>query len=141
MQFIVDVLGSNCNDVSVGYRLDSVFRFRLGLEASNGNGAGASDLAVQMADQAVTVPMAHSFTESFNVSVAAALILNEARQQRILKLGSCGDLSPEEIQTLTAIMLLKHRGGNALSWHPHWRQHAHSTADAQQPLKAILQAV
>ncbi|CAL8463906.1 g3441 [Coccomyxa elongata] len=102
---------------------------------------GASDLAVKMADQAVTVPMAHSFTESFNVSVAAALILNEARQQRIIKLGSCGDLSPEEIQTLTAIMLLKHRGGNALSWHPHWRQHAHRDAGAQQPLAAILQAV
>ncbi len=117
------------------------FHFVLGLDVSKGIVAGASDLAVKMADQAVTVPMAHSFTESFNVSVAAALILNEARQQRIKKLGSCGDLSPEEIQTLTAIMLLKHRGGNALSWHPHWRQHAHRDAGAQQPLAAILQAV
>ncbi|EIE18826.1 hypothetical protein COCSUDRAFT_59757 [Coccomyxa subellipsoidea C-169] len=85
---------------------------------------GASAEAIELADQAVTVPMAHSFTESFNVSVAAALILSEARRQRLEKLGRCGDLSPEETQTLTAIMLLKHRGGNALSWHPHWKQHA-----------------
>ncbi|KAK9918200.1 hypothetical protein WJX75_002222 [Coccomyxa subellipsoidea] len=44
---------------------------------------GASAEAIELADQAVTVPMAHSFTESFNVSVAAALILSEARRQRL----------------------------------------------------------
>lgn len=89
---------------------------------------------MELADQAVTVPMAHSFTESFNVSVAAALILSEARRQRIEKLGRSGDLSPEEIQVLTAIMLLKHRGGDALSWHPHWRREAGRAAAADREI-------
>lgn len=99
--------------------------------------AGASAEAIELADQAVTVPMAHSFTESFNVSVAAALILSEARRQRLEKLGRCGDLSPEEVQTLTAIMLLKHRGGNALSWHPHWKEHAQRGVNEQALLFAV----
>ncbi len=42
---------------------------------------GPSDLAVQLADQAVTIPMV-GMVESFNVSVAAAILLAEAHRQR-----------------------------------------------------------
>ena len=42
---------------------------------------GISDLASELADVHVTIPMV-GMTESFNVSVAAAIILNEARHQR-----------------------------------------------------------
>ena len=44
---------------------------------------GVSDLACELADVHVTIPMV-GMTESFNVSVAAAIILNEARHQRQL---------------------------------------------------------
>ncbi len=42
---------------------------------------GVSDAALEMADKEVYVPML-GMVESYNVSVAAAIILNEARQQR-----------------------------------------------------------
>ena len=42
---------------------------------------GASDNALELADAEVFVPML-GMVESYNVSVAAAIILNEARQQR-----------------------------------------------------------
>ena len=82
---------------------------------------GASEEAKSLADQAITVPMAPAMVESLNVSVAAALIMNEARQMRVRQLGRCADLSEKEVEILTAIMLLKHRGGNAVTWHPHWK--------------------
>ena len=49
--------------------------------------AGASEEALALADAAVTVPMATCFVDSLNVSVAAALILAEARRQRVAALG------------------------------------------------------
>jgi hypothetical protein len=73
--------------------------------------------------------MAPSFVESFNVAVAAALIMSEARQMRLREMGRCGDLDDKEIDILTAIMLLKHRGGNAVAWHEHWRRPADSPSD------------
>ena len=36
----------------------------------------------------------------------------------------CGDLSPEEQRVLTAVMLMKQRGPEAVQWHSLWRQHA-----------------
>lgn len=57
---------------------------------------GLSDEARAGADQIVAVPMG-GFTESFNISVAAALVLYEVNRQRELTLGVSGDL-PEEIR-------------------------------------------
>lgn len=51
--------------------------------------------------------IAIGFVESFNISVAAALIMYEAQQQRIRKLGRSGDLSPEQQQQLLAAFLLR----------------------------------
>ena len=43
--------------------------------------AGASDEALRLADRRIKIPML-GMVESYNVSVAAAIILNEAREQR-----------------------------------------------------------
>ncbi|GIL72870.1 hypothetical protein Vretimale_4535 [Volvox reticuliferus] len=45
--------------------------------------------------------------ESFNISVASALIMYEARQQRLRKLGSHADLTEQEKMALKAVMLSK----------------------------------
>lgn len=45
---------------------------------------GISDEAVALADATAIIPMS-GFVESFNISVAAALIMYEAQQQRIRK--------------------------------------------------------
>jgi len=45
--------------------------------------AGVSHEALEYADQAVIIPQAPGFVDSFNVSVATALALYEARTSRI----------------------------------------------------------
>lgn len=47
------------------------------------------------------------FVESFNISVAAALIMYEAQQQRVRKLGRSGDLTPTQQEQLLAAFLLR----------------------------------
>ena len=68
--------------------------------------AGVSEELQAAADVRVTIPMA-GFVESFNVSVAAALILSTAR--RALDAAEVGRLSEAEVETLTAAMLLRHK--------------------------------
>eukprot|EP00775_Hariotina_reticulata_P007942 gene7942-8138_t len=75
--------------------------FVLGNERS-----GVSPEALQLADQAAVIPMA-GFVESFNISVAAALIMYEAQQQRVRKTGRAGDLTLAEQQQLLASFLLR----------------------------------
>ncbi|GAB4818225.1 hypothetical protein N2152v2_005271 [Parachlorella kessleri] len=70
---------------------------------------GVSEAALAMADAHVVVPMV-GFVESFNVSVAASLILYQARATRLQKLGSHGDLSEEERRILRTLMMLRHKG-------------------------------
>ena len=60
---------------------------------------GVSKSAIQMADVCCFIPM-FGFTRSFNVSVAVALTLYEARMQRIRKLGQHGDLTEEDSRHL-----------------------------------------
>lgn len=67
---------------------------------------GVSDTAVQLADATAIIPMA-GFVESFNISVAAALIMYEAQQQRVRTLGRSGDLSPQQQEQLLAAFLLR----------------------------------
>jgi len=55
--------------------LDEKVALVLGNEAE-----GISDMVKQEADELVTIPM-YGFTESFNISVSAALILNELRNR------------------------------------------------------------
>ena len=61
-----------------------------------------------MADATAYIPMS-GFVTSFNVSVAASLILYEARRARMQHLGAHGNLSLEEKEILKAVMLLRHQ--------------------------------
>lgn len=67
---------------------------------------GVSDQAVKEADGSVIIPMS-GFVQSFNVSVAAAIVLHEAREARIRKQGHHGTLSEEQQRILSAVMLLR----------------------------------
>ena len=58
------------------------------------------------------------FVESFNISVAAALIMYEAQQQRVRKLGSSGDLTERQQQQLLAAFLM--RGVVSMPGCIHW---------------------
>lgn len=55
------------------------------------------------------VPMV-GFVDSFNLSVAAALVMYEARRQREACFGALGDLSPSEQALLKAVFFLRHKG-------------------------------
>ena len=66
-------------------------------------------MAAEMADVRVTLPMV-GFVDSFNVSVAAALLMWEARRSRVERLGKHGDLTPEEQEILKAVLFLRHKG-------------------------------
>ena len=88
-------------------------------------GDGVCDEMLAAADARVTIPMA-GFVESFNVSVAAALILATARRAldkaaaeaaeagngaaASLPLPAAASLSPAEAEALSAAMLLRHKG-------------------------------
>lgn len=65
-----------------------------------------SEEALAQADYCAVIPMA-GFVESFNISVAAALIMYEAHNQRLKKLGCNGDLSEEEQKLLVAALMLR----------------------------------
>lgn len=67
---------------------------------------GVSDAALQLADQTAIIPMA-GFVESYNISVAAAIIMYEAQQQRIRKLGMSADLTGQQKRQLLASFLLR----------------------------------
>ena len=71
--------------------------------------AGVSHEALKYADQSIIIPQSSGFVDSFNVSVAAALILYEAFTWRVRTLGKHGDLSEEQQRVLMAAMLLRHK--------------------------------
>jgi len=60
---------------------------------------GVSDEAVALADVNFTIPML-GFSQSFNVSVAAAITLARAVDRRVAERGRHGDLSETEAQAL-----------------------------------------
>ncbi len=76
--------------------------------------AGVSQEALALADRTAAVPM-RGFVESFNISVAAAIVLKGAVDRRVAggrgaDGGGRGDLSAQERQILEAIYHAKHRG-------------------------------
>ena len=68
--------------------------------------AGVSDAMMDKVDTACVVPLP-GFTESFNVSVAAAVALYHAQQDRLNRQGHHADLSAEAQQRLTARFCLR----------------------------------
>lgn len=69
-------------------------------------GTGASDELIEAADDCVVIPM-DGFSQSFNISVAAALSLYHIQQARIRELGSHADLSDAEKQDLLASYFMR----------------------------------
>ena len=85
------------NDIDLTQR--SAFVFGNELE-------GVSHAAREAADVAVTIPMA-GFADSFNISVAAAIVLFEAKRQRWARFGTSGDLSESDTERVRAVWYLK----------------------------------
>ena len=67
---------------------------------------GVSDEAKRLADGGVYISM-NGFTESLNVSVASSMIMHHAVQDRTRRLGSHGNLSEREKETLRAVYLAR----------------------------------
>ena len=68
---------------------------------------GVTDEMLAAADGCVRIPMA-GFTQSFNISVAAALCFYHIRQDRIARLGAQGDLTDEQREHLLASYYARH---------------------------------
>lgn len=68
---------------------------------------GVSMNALQMSDVRCYIPMA-GMVDSFNVSVAAGIVMHHAVNDRKARLGRHGDLSAEEQQILSADFYLRH---------------------------------
>lgn len=67
---------------------------------------GVSSAMLELSDARCIIPMS-GFVQSFNISVAAALALYHARQDRIARLGANGDLSDGELAELRAVYYLR----------------------------------
>ncbi len=67
---------------------------------------GVSKEMITWADERVIIPM-YGFTKSFNISVAGGMILYHAVRDRIMHLGSNGDLSLVERNILKAIFYIR----------------------------------
>eukprot|EP00798_Chlamydomonas_sp_ICE-L_P026004 gene26004-11696_t len=74
---------------------------------------GASDEAVALADHCAIIPMT-GMVESFNISVAGALVMYEAQQQRLRKLGHNGDLTDEQKQVLKGALMMRSKEGSSV---------------------------
>lgn len=68
--------------------------------------AGPSEALLAASDLRVLIPMS-GFTQSFNISVAAAIMLHDLRERRIARLGQHGDLTADEQEALTAAYCLR----------------------------------
>lgn len=67
---------------------------------------GVSEAMLRLADARCTIPMS-GLSRSFNVSVAAAIALYHAYQDRLRRIGKQGDLSESERRVLEAIFTLR----------------------------------
>ncbi|XAR51694.1 tRNA (guanosine(18)-2'-O)-methyltransferase [Bertholletia excelsa] len=68
---------------------------------------GISDEALELSDMHCSIPM-KGMVESFNVSVAAGILMHHAVCDRTTRLGCHGDLTVEESQILLAEFCLRH---------------------------------
>jgi tRNA (guanosine-2'-O-)-methyltransferase len=67
--------------------------------------SGASDFMMVQADAFVEIPM-HGFTESFNISVAAAILMHQLTQ-RLRASDTSWSLHPDELAVLRAEWMFK----------------------------------
>ncbi|KAL8475765.1 hypothetical protein ACS0TY_028433 [Phlomoides rotata] len=68
---------------------------------------GISDEALELSDLHCCIPMS-GMVDSFNVSVAAGLLMHQATRDRTLRMGRHGDLTEDERQILLAEFYLRH---------------------------------
>ncbi|KAJ8645274.1 hypothetical protein MRB53_007022 [Persea americana] len=68
---------------------------------------GISDDALELSDLHCSIPM-KGMVDSFNVSVAAGIVMHHAVYDRMSRLGRHGDLMPKECQILLAEFSLRH---------------------------------
>ena len=69
-------------------------------------GYGVSQEALNLCDENMLIPMC-GLTQSYNVSVAAAITMYHVQQERIRKLGSNSELSEEQKSILYAAFLMR----------------------------------
>ncbi|KAL3683330.1 hypothetical protein R1sor_001352 [Riccia sorocarpa] len=69
---------------------------------------GISEEAIALSDLRCSIPMA-GMVESFNVSVAAAIVMHQAATDRLRRQGFHGDLTEEEKTILAADFFMRHR--------------------------------
>jgi len=89
--------GTPVYDVDLSHRIALVFGNEL---------EGLSDVARRFADVTTTIPML-GFGESFNISVAASVILSEVVRQRTERFGTSGDLNEETTKRIRAVWYMK----------------------------------
>ncbi|XP_002460964.1 uncharacterized protein LOC8060635 [Sorghum bicolor] len=84
---------------------------------------GISDDALELSDLHCSVPM-KGMVDSFNVSVAAGILMHHAVCDRVSRLGHHGDLLPEENRILLAEFYLRHRESTATIVHEYAKRKA-----------------
>ena len=68
--------------------------------------SGVTNQMLDLADSTCVLPVT-GFVRSFNISVAAAIVLYTAFSMRVDALGQNGDLTPDQLQRLRAIYFLR----------------------------------
>ncbi|KAL5198009.1 hypothetical protein ABZP36_001521 [Zizania latifolia] len=89
---------------------------------------GISDDALKLSDLHCSVPM-KGMVDSFNVSVAAGILMHHAVCDRVSRLGHHGDLLPEENRILLAEFYLRHRESTASIVHEYAKRKAGNFMD------------
>lgn len=84
---------------------------------------GISDDALELSDLHCSVPM-KGMVDSFNVSVAAGILMHHAVCDRFSRLGHHGDLLPEENRILLAEFYMRHRESTATIVHEYAKRKA-----------------
>ncbi|KAL6856231.1 hypothetical protein ACP4OV_019033 [Aristida adscensionis] len=84
---------------------------------------GISDDALKLSDLHCSVPM-KGMVDSFNVSVAAGILMHHAVCDRVSRLGHHGDLLPEESRILLAEFYLRHRDSTTSIVHEYAKRKA-----------------
>lgn len=84
---------------------------------------GISEEALKLSDLHCSIPM-NGMVDSFNVSVAAGILMHQAVCDRTSRLGQHGDLTEEERQILQAEFLLRHSKSALITAHEYAKRKA-----------------
>ncbi|KAG4119368.1 hypothetical protein ERO13_D11G075300v2 [Gossypium hirsutum] len=85
---------------------------------------GISDEALELSDLHCSIPM-KGMVDSFNVSVAAGIVMHHAVCDRTVRLGCHGDLNEDESQILLAEFLLRHNNSSISIANEYAKRKAH----------------